>query len=120
MRKPWNKEPGTERDEGDDTAVHFMAVNNNKTIGVARLHYNTIQQAQLRYMAVLDDFQKKGIGNLLLAKVENEARSNGAKEMILQARDYAVTFYKKNNYIVVEKSYLLFDSIQHYLMKKEL
>jgi aminomethyltransferase len=30
----------------------------------------------------------------------------------------AVEFYKKNGYTIVEKSYVLFDCIQHYLMKK--
>ena len=119
LRKPWNKEPGTERDQSDAAAVHFMAVIDDKPIGVARLHYNSEQEAQLRYMAIHEDFQQKGIGKALLDEIEKEAKSNGAKELILHARGYAVNFYKKNNYLVVEKSYLLFDSIQHYLMKKE-
>jgi hypothetical protein len=40
--------------------------------------------------------------------------------MILHARDYAVDFYLKQNYTLIEPSYKLFDVLQHYLMEKML
>ena len=40
--------------------------------------------------------------------------------VILQARQDAVPFYEHHGYNVVEKTFLLFDEIQHYLMRKEL
>lgn len=119
LRKPWNKEHGSEKDDGDINALHFMAKVNGEIAGVARLQFNNPKQAQLRYMAVSTTHQKKGIGSLLINKLENTAKEYGASELILQARDVALDFYKRNNYIIVEKTYLLFDSIQHYLMKKE-
>lgn len=120
LRKPWNKEKGSEKDESDSDALHFSAVINGEIVGVIRLHLNHPKQAQLRYMAVSNAYQKKGIGTLLIHHVEMKAKTMGATEMILQAREVALDFYKKQNYSIVEKSYLLFDSIQHYLMKKEL
>ncbi|MBT8195234.1 MAG: GNAT family N-acetyltransferase [Bacteroidia bacterium] len=120
LRKPWNKEPGSEKDEGDKNALHFMAMINDSIAGVARLQFNSPNQAQLRYMAVSSNHQKNGIGSALLNRLEAIAKENGATELILQARDVALDFYKSNQYIIIEKTYLLFDSIQHYLMKKEL
>jgi hypothetical protein len=38
----------------------------------------------------------------------------------LQARENAVGFYKRCGYAVKEKSYLMWEVIQHYLMEKEL
>jgi len=40
--------------------------------------------------------------------------------MILHARDYALNFYEKLGYQKIEKSYKLFDVLQHYLMTKNL
>ena len=41
-------------------------------------------------------------------------------KMILHARDYAVDFYLKLGYTLIEPSYKLFDELQHFLMEKEL
>ena len=52
--------------------------------------------------------------------LENIALEKGALRIILQARNNAVEFYKNNGFAIVEKSYILFDEIQHWLMRKEL
>ena len=41
-------------------------------------------------------------------------------EIILQSREIAINFYKKLDYKVEKKTHLLFDDIQHFLMKKYL
>ena len=55
-----------------------------------------------------------------VASLLEQAKSLGAQEIILHARENAVNFYKHCGYTVVEKSYLMWGEIQHYLMKKDL
>lgn len=109
----------------EDQCVHLMAIDNNSesravVIGVARLQYNSATEAQIRYMAVDPENQKKGIGREMIKVMEKFARNASCKTIILDAREPAVGFYQKLGYKVAEKSYLLFDEIQHYRMIKVL
>ena len=60
------------------------------------------------------------LGNTIIEKLELLARNKKSSKIILHSRDNAVKFYEKNGFIVIEKSYLLFDEIQHFLMEKTL
>ena len=122
LRKPWFQPKGSERDDGDETSLHRMIIDepNGKAVAVGRLQFNTIEEAQIRYMAVSDDYQGKGYGGKMVKALDNIARKKGSRRIILQSRENAVKFYEKNGYKIIEKSYLLFDQIQHWLMEKEL
>lgn len=121
LRKPWNQPPGSERDDQENESMHAMACDkNNAVLGVCRLQLNSPAEAQLRYMGVRTEAHGLGIGRKLIEYMENKARVKGATRLILQARENAVEFYKKCGYRVVEKSYLMWDQIQHFLMEKEL
>jgi len=93
---------------------------NGKAVAVGRLQFNSIEEAQIRYMAVSDDYQGMGYGSKIVKTLNNIARDKGSRKIILQSRENAVKFYEKNGYKIIEKSYLLFDEIQHWLMEKEL
>jgi len=71
-------------------------------------------------MHVKQHFRGQWLGTKIVKALEEIALGNGAVRIILQARENALQFYKNNNYEIVEKSYILFDKIQHWLMKKEL
>ncbi|MFT2007179.1 GNAT family N-acetyltransferase [Pontibacter sp. 13R65] len=121
LRRPWNQPAGSERADDDDTALHALLLDDEgNPAGVCRLHLNTPQEGQLRFMGIREDMQGKALGNLLINYLEDKARSLGATTMTLQARDYAVNFYRRNKYEVIEKTYLLFGTIQHYKMAKQL
>ena len=122
LRKPWFQPKGSERDDGDETSLHRMIIDepNRKAVAVGRLQFNTIEEAQIRYMAVSDDYQGKGYGRTMVNALDNIALEKGSRKIILQSRENAVKFYEKNGYKIIEKSYLLFDEIQHWLMEKEL
>jgi predicted GNAT family N-acyltransferase len=119
LRKPWNQPPGSEKDEQENESFHFMALKNNEAVGVCRLQFNTSIEAQIRYMGVKENVKGSGIGKKLISFAEEKAKAKNAEKVILQAREIAVDFYKKCGYSVVEKSYLMWGKIQHYLMKKE-
>jgi N-acetylglutamate synthase-like GNAT family acetyltransferase len=121
LRRPWNQPEGSERAEDDATATHAMLLNDaGEAIGVCRMHLHTPQEGQIRFMGMREDQQGKGLGKLLLDYLEEQARTMGATTMTLQAREKAVNFYRRNGYEIIEKTHLLFGSIQHYKMTKQL
>ena len=118
LRKPWEQPVGSEKDSIEDKCVHRMMICNDNYIGVGRLQDNGKDQAQIRYMAIKNEYQNQGFGKLLIFDLEKIAKERGAKELILQSREIAVKFYQKLGYITEKKTYLLFNDIQHFLMKK--
>lgn len=120
LREPWNQPPGSEKDDQEENSIHLMATENNVVLGVCRLQFNNENQSQVRFMGVSEAARDKGVGRLLLSEAEKISKSNNCSELILQARDYAVPFYEKCGYTVREKTFLLWDEIQHYLMYKNL
>ena len=121
LRAPWNQPRGSEVDDMEDQCFHVMAVDeNNNVTGVARLQFNSISEAQIRYMAVANEHERKGIGRQLINAIEDHANTSLCKEIVLDAREPAVGFYKRLGYEEIEKSYLLFGEIQHIRMKKTL
>ena len=71
-------------------------------------------------MAVANEFQGKGLGKLILVELEKVAAEKGYSKIILQARENALSFYLKNGYTLKEKTFRLWDIIQHYLMEKNI
>ena len=122
LRQPWGQPRGSERDEGEETSIHRMIIDNNSgdALAVGRLQFNSTHEAQIRYMAVADDLQGKGLGSQIISALEDVARGKGIQRINLSARENALQFYKNNGYEIVKKTHLLFGEIQHWLMGKEL
>lgn len=120
LRAPWNQPKGSEQDDLEGQAIHIIAVENDKIVGCGRAHFNSDEEAQIRYMAVENEWQGKGVGKLILDELEKRVVEKGAKKIILHARENIVKFYEKNGYKVIKRSHTLFGVIPHYLMEKEL
>lgn len=121
LRAPWSQPEGSEVDDIEDQCFHVMAVSSdNKVVGVARLQFNSKIESQIRYMAVAKDSERQGIGQALVNAIEQHAKSQSCRTIMLDAREPAVDFYKKLGYKVIKKTYLLFDLIQHFQMVKEI
>lgn len=120
LRAPWNQPKGSEQVPDDVTAFHAMIRKNEKAIACGRIHFIDEQTAQIRFMAVDDAFQGSGLGTMVLKFLEAHAIKKKIGKIILQAREEAIPFYKRNGYNLVKKTDLLFGSIQHYLMEKEI
>jgi thioesterase domain-containing protein len=121
LRKPLNQEQGSERDNLETQSIH-RAIFDDKgnVIAVARLHFSGMFSAQIRYMAVSDYFQGKGLGKKLVIALENFAISLGIKKISLKAREQAVNFYQNLSYANISFSHLLFNEIKHFNMEKKL
>lgn len=120
LRKPWNQPKETATDGMEDDAINAFIEDNGNVVACGRLQDNGGGIGQIRYMAVNDNYQGKGLGKLVVAKLEEEAKKIGLQVIELQARENALEFYKNQGYIVKETSFKLWDIIQHYLMVKEL
>ena len=121
LRAPWQQPFGSEKAPDDATATHALMLNEEGTaVGVCRLHLETPAEAQIRFMAINPNFQGQGLGKKLLNYAEEKAREQGAHYVTLQARENAVAFYQRCGYAVLAKTHLLFGTIQHYQMRKDL
>jgi N-acetylglutamate synthase-like GNAT family acetyltransferase len=120
LRKPWNKPKETATDELESQSVNAYIEEEGKVIACGRLQDNGGGIGQVRYMAVAEGQQGKGLGKLILNKLEEEALAMGIDTIELQARENALEFYKAQGYVIKEISFKLWDIIQHYLMAKKL
>ena len=119
LREPWGQPKGSEQDKSDEMAIHRMVLDREGyPIGVGMLLLNSNQEAQIRFMAVSKHCQGMKVGTLLIDCLESIASEQKCSHIILQSRETAVKFYKKNGFKVVKKTYLLFGEIQHFLMQK--
>jgi len=120
LRQPWGQMLGSEKDEFENVSIHRIAILNNVIVAVARLHFIENNSAQIRYMAVAENYEKKGLGTLMLEELEKIAIEKNIETIYLHSRGIAVAFYKKQGYSVIKKSHLLFNEIQHFKMIKVL
>ena len=120
LRKPWGQPEGSEKDELENACIHFIAKDNNHVIGIGRLQFNSGDEAQIRYMAIDADYEGHGIGRDIVEALEEQAILHHRQHIMLDAREPAVGFYEKLGYEKKEKTYLLFGSIQHYAMTKNI
>jgi GNAT superfamily N-acetyltransferase len=120
LRKPWAEAKASARDEHESGAIHLMAWAEDTLVGVGRLHFNSPEEAQVRYMAVEPEHSGHGVGSSILHALEDRARHAGARRIVLNAREMAVSFYRKHGYTLVGKSGTLFGSIDHWSMSKDI
>lgn len=121
LRKPWSQPKETATDNLESTSYNaFIEDENHNAIACGRLQENENKIGQIRFMAVDDNQQGKGLGKLIVQELELKGRNLGLVEIELQARENAVEFYKANGYEIKEQSFLLWGIIQHYLMHKKL
>lgn len=120
LRKSWNKPKDTVTDDLETESINAFIQSNNKVIACGRLQNNGNCVGQIRYMAIDTDYQGQGLGKLIIKKLEEEANKMGLKLIELQARENAVEFYKACGYTIKEKSFFLWDIIQHFLMTKSI
>ena len=114
--------------DGDDleTTFHLGLFSEEKLIGICtflKKKYNVLSethQYQLRGMAILNDFQGKGFGHIILKYGESLLKNKKAKIVWCNAREVAVNFYKKSNYKIIGESFDVKGIGLHYTMFKQL
>ena len=120
LRKPLGMSKETLKDELEGESHHLIAIDEQKeVIGIGRLHFNNNKEGQIRYMAVSNTIQRKGLGSEIVSGLETIAKKKGIQEMVLNARENAISFYLSMGY----KETGPYDSdtdIPHITMRKKL
>ena len=121
MRSLQGQPRGSERDEFEDSSLHRMLCDAcGRVLAVGRLQALDMHTAQIRYMAVASEYQRRGLGSRILRELEQAALDAGHTRILLHARAAALPFYQRRGYQLLSPSHLLFGEIQHYRMTKEL
>lgn len=121
LRSPFNLPKGSEKDEYDQASAHRMILDrHHRPIVVGRLYQISADEAQLRYMAVADEYRGKGIGTSMISALEDVARTLGVKRIMINSRLGAVSFYQKNGYHAVGEGPTHFGKIKHQQMQKDM
>jgi len=94
-----------ERDAEDARAFHLLAFAEGHAIGTGRLVIlpsppkgENGTWGQIGRMAVLQSHRKTGVGALLLAELEDEARRRGLTGVRVHSQLYALGFYERHGY----------------------
>jgi predicted GNAT family N-acyltransferase len=121
LRAPWQQPRGSEKDDIEADSEHLMiAGKDSRPLAIGRLHFNTQDEAQVRFMAVDPSVQGRGLGGKILQECERRARAAGAKSIVLNARDDAQRFYLKHGFAVVGPAPTIFNAVKHVRMRKKL
>lgn len=112
--------------DGDnlESTRHFGLFIGDELAGVSSLFksnsalFQEKEQFQLRGMAVLEKFQKKGIGESLVKFAEENAKSRSGKLIWFNAREVAVSFYEKMGYQIIGEPFNIGDIGTHFVMHK--
>lgn len=109
-----------------ETTKHFGLYLNEDLIGVISVFenknsiFNRFNQLQIRGMAVLEEFQGKGYGRLLVNEVENYAKKIKSDLIWFNARENAANFYKKLGYEIYGSLFDIAGIGLHYVMYKQI
>ncbi|WP_370476939.1 GNAT family N-acetyltransferase [Tamlana flava] len=114
--------------DGDnlDTTFHLGIFSEEKLLGVCSFfkannpNISESPQYQLRGMAVLNEFQGKGLGHQILIFGEQMIKKKNAKIAWCNAREVAINFYRKNGYEITGKPFNIETIGLHFVMYKVL
>ncbi len=106
LRKPLGLKLKEQDIINDKDELHFaFADDNGEMIACLLIRKINPEVAKLRQMAVDEKLQGRGIGKLLVGKVEDELVKSGYKKIELNSRVYANGFYERLGYEPVGKEF---------------
>ena len=112
--------------DDDEATVHLGVFNDDRVVGVLSIFeargplFDGERQFQLRGMAVLPEYQKKGLGELLMQAAEDNIAAKGGQVIWFNAREVAVGFYQRTGYAITGEPFDIGDIGTHYVMYKRL
>jgi N-acetylglutamate synthase-like GNAT family acetyltransferase len=77
-----------------------------RIVGVAALEVESDERGRVRWVYILPEYQRRGVGTALVAHLEQEAGEIGLKKLRLLAvglADWALSFYNKSGYHLTDK-----------------
>lgn len=109
-----------EYDESPESCSHFIVLEGDVPIAAGRFKTFEPGVAKMQRIAVLKSFRGKGIGKVLLAEMEEEAKRQNYNQSLLDAQCTAEDFYRKIGYVTESAEPFLDANIWHVRMRKSL
>ncbi|NDV62410.1 GNAT family N-acetyltransferase [Puniceicoccales bacterium CK1056] len=101
LRKPLGLEVYAEASEAEVDYRHFGIENGDRMVACLMCVPLENDRVKIRQMAVLTQYQGRGLGRRLMEEVEALLKSDGVGRFMLHARHTAVGFYETLGYHVV-------------------
>ncbi len=109
-----------EFDNLDEKSLHVVILDGATPIATARAYNNDGETLyHIGRVAVNKSYRNKGLGNIVMAAIEEELLAMGVKEVVLSAQCTVEGFYKKRGYCSYGEVYLD-EHCPHIDMKKVL
>ncbi|MFC3122378.1 bifunctional GNAT family N-acetyltransferase/hotdog fold thioesterase [Agaribacter flavus] len=103
LRKPWNYPLGSEKDEYENVSEHRIIKDHaGNIVACGRVHLNTPEEAQIRYIAVSDSHRRQGVGQLLMDALESVARELGAERAVTNSREASLSFFESCGFEIID------------------
>jgi predicted GNAT family N-acyltransferase len=108
-----------EHDDNDAVAFHAVALEDGRCVGTGRMLRQAGGVARVGRMAVTRAARRRGVGALLLAALEAQARAEGLASVELHSQTHAQAFYLRHGY-APEGAVFEEAGIPHVAMRKKL
>jgi N-acetylglutamate synthase-like GNAT family acetyltransferase len=122
LREPWGQPKGTEKDDYEPISQHFMAVDDGtgEIVGVVKLLERAPEIAWFSHLAVALEYQRKGIGRLLVEHMEKLAHQQGYTAIGLLSRLTTTEYFERFGYQIKDMPTHLFGTVSTVWMEKKL
>lgn len=105
---------------GEDKYYHLAYFDElGRIIGGLQIKKINDHTYQIRQMAVLPEYQRRGIGGALIKAAEEFIKQEGGNQVLIEAREYAIPFYSKHGYEVTGDRYFKI-TLPHFKMIKKI
>ncbi|WP_046226331.1 GNAT family N-acetyltransferase [Paenibacillus dauci] len=119
LREPLGMSLWDEKLEGEEYATHLIALYEGKVVGVLLLKPIDSRTLQMKQVAVDEALRGQNIGRKLVHYAEQTAREQGYQDIMLHARQVAISFYEKLAYQITGEPFTEI-GIPHRIMVKDL
>lgn len=116
LLKPLGLTYSLESLEKEKEQIHMVGLKGDEIIATIVLAPKD-KECKMKRFAVKTDMQFLGIGSKMIRFFEEYARFQGFKSIYCNAKDSAIGFYIRHNYIG-EGAYFYIHGVQHLLMRK--
>ncbi len=118
LRKPLGQKFSNLELEEERNHVHIAGILHDKMVSTAVLVPEN-DSLKMQRVAVLEELRGAGIGSKMLHFCEEYGKKNDFKSIYCHARDSAVNFYLKNNFLA-KGAYFKEDNIPHLKLIKQI
>lgn len=119
FRKPYGLDIKDDNLEEDKDLEMYGVYVDSRLIGTVFLGEKDEDTAQVKTVALLEDFRGIGLGDYVMKFIEDVAREKGYSKSFLMGRTYALNFYKRHGYQAIGQPYD-YKAVPHIDMKKAL